>query len=102
MLAEDAQPVAQEARCEEVPAHMLLPAAAELLAEVGLLQDAQGAVGAVLRRRDEESRLTVLDLERYAPDVAADERPGLPERLRDRQSEPLARGLLDHHVRLGL
>ena len=83
-------------------AHVLLARAPEPLAEVGLAQDAQRALGALLGRGDEEAGLAVLHLERDAADVAADERAALPERLRHRQAEALARGLLDHHVGLRL
>src|SRR3954447_2265375 len=45
---EDAEPVAQQARREEVLAHVLLAGATELLAELGLLENPQRPVGAVL------------------------------------------------------
>src|SRR5918999_552517 len=48
------------------------------------------------------ARLAVLHLERDAALLAADERPGLPERLGDRQAEALPGRLLDHHVGLRL
>ncbi len=47
---------------------------------------------------DEEAGDAVLDLQRDAADVAADERARLPDRLGDRQPEALAGGLLDQHV----
>src|SRR3954454_16136310 len=99
-LPEDAEPVAQQARREEVLAHVLLAGAAELLAELGLLEDAQGAVGALVGRPHEEAGAPVLHLERDAAHVAADERPSLPERLGHGEAEALARGLLDQHLGL--
>src|SRR3954452_17001776 len=50
---EDAEPVAQQPRREEVLAHVLLAGTTELLAELRLLEDVQGAVGALLGARDE-------------------------------------------------
>ena len=47
-IFEDPQPVAQQARREEVLAHVLLAGAAELLAELGLAQDLECALGALL------------------------------------------------------
>src|SRR4051794_9515638 len=43
---EDPEPVAQQARREEVLADVLLAGPAELLAELGLAEDAERAVGA--------------------------------------------------------
>ena len=51
-----------------------LPAPPEPLAEIGLAQDPQRALGALLGRGDEEAGLAVLHLERDAAHVAADER----------------------------
>src|SRR3954447_4989320 len=99
---EDAQPVAQQPRCEEVLADVLLAGAAEGLAELRLPEDAQRPLGALLRARDQVAGLPVLDLERDAADVAADERPRLPERLRHGQAEALSRRLLDQHLCLRL
>src|SRR3954447_20679327 len=99
---EDAEPVAQQPRGEEVLAHVLLAGTAELLAEVRVLEDAERAVGAVLGVRHEVAGLAVLHLERDAAHVAADERPRLPERLGDGQAEALARGLLNQHLGLRL
>ena len=62
-----------------------LPRAAELLAELGLAQDPQRAVGALLGRGDEEARLAVLHLKRDAAHVAADERAA-PSRAPRRRS----------------
>src|SRR4051812_28590409 len=45
---EDVQPVAQQARREEVLADVLLTGPAELLAVVGLAQEPERAVGALL------------------------------------------------------
>src|SRR5689334_22803173 len=72
--SEDAEPVAQEPRREEVLAHVLLAGAAELLAELGLLEDPQRPVGAVLGARHEVAGLAVLHLERDPAHVTADER----------------------------
>ncbi len=83
-------------------AHVLLAAPAEPLAQVGLAQDAQRAVGALVGGRDEEAGLAVLHLERDAAHVAADEGAPLPERLGHGEPEALAGGLLDHHVGLRL
>src|SRR3954466_4464147 len=79
-------------------ADMLLAASSESLPERGVVQNLQRALGTVLDRGHEIARLAVLDLERDAADVAADEGPPLPQRLRHRQAEALARGLLDHDV----
>src|SRR5215218_3613872 len=99
---EDLQVVAEIPGGQEVLADMLLAAASKSLPERGVVQNVQRALGAVLHRRDEVTRLAVLDLERDAADVAADERAPLPERLGHGQAEALARGLLDHDVRKGL
>src|SRR3954454_6524989 len=99
---EDPEPVAQEPGGQEVLADVLLAGAAELLAELGLLQDAQRAVGAGVGVRHEEAGPAVLHLERDATDVAADERARLPQRLGHGEAEALARGLLDQHLRLRL
>src|SRR4051812_22521685 len=97
---EDTQPVAKQPRHEEVRPHVLLPGATQLLAQVGLTEDSQGALRAFLRRADEEARVSVLHLEGDAPHVSADERTRLPQGLGDREAEALAGGLLDHHVGL--
>src|SRR4051812_2658740 len=97
---EDPQPVAQQPRCQEVLADVFLAGAPELLAEVGLAQDPQCAVGALLGRRHEVAGRPVLHLQRDAADVAADERARLPERLRDGQAEALTSRLLDQHLGL--
>ena len=101
-LVEDPQVVAQVARHQEMRAHVLLAAPAQRLAERGVAQHAQGPLGALLDARHQIAGDPVLDLQRYAAHVAADERPRLPDRLRDRQPEALARGLLDEHVGVGL
>ena len=92
------QIVAQVARREEVLAHVLLAAPAQRAAELGVAQELDRALGALLDAGDEVSGDAVLDLQRYAADVPADERPRLPDRLGDRQPEALAGGLLDQHV----
>src|SRR3954453_18534210 len=78
---EDPQPVAQQPRREEVLAHVLLAGAAELLAELRLLEDPQRAIGALLGGGHEVAGLSVLHLQRDAAHVAADERTRLPQRL---------------------
>ena len=80
-LVEDPQVVAQVARRQEVRAHVLLAAPAERLAELGVAQHRKRALGALLDARHEKAGDAVLDLQRYAADVAADERPRLPDRL---------------------
>src|SRR3954451_19012831 len=77
---------------------MFLAAAAELLAESGVLEDLERMPSAVLGGGDEVAGLPVRHLERDPADVAADERPRLPQRLADGQPEALARRLLDHDV----
>ena len=96
---DDLQVVAQVARHEEVLAHVLLAAAPERLAERGVLEDVERALGALLDVVDEVAGDAVLHLQRDAADVAADERPALPDRLADRQAEALARRLLDQRRR---
>src|SRR3954447_12798844 len=101
-VAEDPQVVAQVARREEVGAHVLLAAAAEGLAQGGIAKDVERSGGTGINTVDEIPGDPVLDLERYPADVAADERPPLPDRLGHRQAEPLTRRLLDDDVGLGL
>src|SRR5688572_16641361 len=83
-------------------AYVLLAGAPELPAELRILQVVERAFRALLGRGHEEARLTLCDLKRDAAHVAADERPRLPEGLRDREPEALAGRLLDHDVRLRL
>src|SRR4051794_41568627 len=101
-LLEDTQPVAQEPWREEVLAHVLLPCAPQLLAEVGVAQELECALGALLGGRHEVAGRAVLHLERDAPYVAADEGARLPERLGDGQPEALTGRFLDHDVGLRL
>src|SRR6185437_17026451 len=84
------EPVAQQPRREELAARVFLAFAAERLAEPGVVEDLEAALGALLGGVDEEAGDAVLDLQRDAADVAADRRPPLPERLGDGQPEPLA------------
>ncbi len=75
-----------------------LPSPPERLAERRVAQDVERARRALLDGVDEVARLAVGDLQRDAADVAADERPALPQRLGDGQAEALARRLLDHDL----
>src|SRR5207248_7584525 len=84
-FVEDTKPVAEQARSEEMPPHVLLARPSQALPELRLAQDAQSPLGAFLRRSHKEPGGPVLDLKRNAAHVAADERPRLPERLRDGQ-----------------
>src|SRR5215207_8881593 len=101
-VVDQLQPVAQQARRQEHAAGVLLALAAELLAELRGAEDVQAALGALVRRVDEEAADAVLDLQRNAADVAGDRRPPLPERLGDGQPEALADRLLQADVRLRL
>src|SRR5215210_7271381 len=65
-LAEDLEPVAHQARGEEVGPHVLLAGAPEMLAEPGVAQDPQRPVGALLGARDQVAGGAVLDLQRDA------------------------------------
>src|ERR1700730_414169 len=79
-------------------AHMLLAVFAERAPEHRVPQNGQRAFRALLDARNQIPGYAVLNLQGYAADVTPDERPGLPDRLRDRQPETLTRGLLDEHV----
>src|SRR5690349_12710627 len=85
-----------------MPAHVFLAGARQALPELGLTEDLERALRALLGRGHEEAGLAVLHLQRNAADVSADERTRLPERLRDGEAEALAGGLLNHDVRLRL
>src|SRR5438874_13840552 len=65
-LVEDEQIVAQVARHQKVRAHVLLAAAAEELAQGGVFEHVQRALGALLGARDQKPGDRVLDLQRYA------------------------------------
>ena len=69
------QVVAQVARGEEVLAHVLLAAPAQRLAERGVAQDSRSARRSPRRLTTRYPEIAVLDLQRDAADVAADERP---------------------------
>src|SRR5690349_13225919 len=84
-LGEYLQPVAQQARHQELLADVLLAGEPESAAEAGVLEDLPGTLGALVDARDEEAGDAVLDLQRDPADVTADERPRLPDRLRDGQ-----------------
>src|SRR5688572_28116638 len=81
---------------------MLLACFPDSPRQIGVAQDLEAALAALLGRRDEEPGLAVHDLKRDASDVAADGRAALPQRLRDGKAEALASGLLNAHARLGL
>ena len=99
---EQRQPVAQQARAEEMLAGVLLAAAAEALAQLGIGEHLGAAQRALLAGVDQEPGLAVLDLERNAADVAGDRRASLPECLGDGQAEALADRLLQDDVGLRL
>src|SRR4051795_11539404 len=101
-VREDPQPVEQQARGEEPLARPLLAGAAQLSAQLGVLQDLDGAPGGLVGRGDEVPVLAVDDLQRDAADIPADRRPALPERLGDGQAEALPDRLLHDHVGLRL
>src|SRR5215207_8021661 len=94
-LSDDLQVITQVARHQEVGAHVLLAAPSQRPPERRVLDDLERARSAVLHGRDEIARDAVLDLQWDPADVAADERPPLPERLGDRQAEALAGRFLD-------
>src|SRR4051812_23232529 len=73
-----------------------------MLAESWILEDLEGTRGCLLRRIDEEATLSILDLQRNPPYIAADRRACLPKCLRDGQPEALASRLLQDHVGLRL
>src|SRR6476661_1176807 len=75
------EPVAQQARREELATGVLLAGAAQPLAQLRVGEDLEAALGALRGRVDQEAALAVGDLQRDAPDVAADRRAALPERL---------------------
>src|SRR3954462_12649845 len=80
-VSEDLQPVAQQARGQEMLAHMLFPGTAELTPVFGLAQEPDRPIRAFLGRLHQVSGGAVLHLQRDPADVAADERAGLPQRL---------------------
>src|SRR5690349_3609305 len=84
------EPVAQQARREELAAGVLLAFAAERLAQPRVLEDLEAAFRALLGGIDKEAGDAVFDLQRNAADVAADRRPPLPQRLGHGQPEALA------------
>src|SRR5439155_14344160 len=79
---EDLEPVAQQARRQEVLPHVLLTRAGEAAAELGLAQDLLDALRALVRRGDQVSRLPVVDLQRDPADIASDHWTNLPQRFR--------------------
>src|SRR3954467_14509872 len=99
---EYSQPVAEQSRSEELLAYVLLAGTPELLAELGLAKYLEGAVRALLGGRDQVTGLAALPLRGDAPHVPPEEGPPLPQRLRDGESEALARELLDHSLGLRL
>src|SRR5690606_32133845 len=99
-VGEDLQPIAEQARAEEVLARVLLARLAEPLGELGIAQEIERALRRLLDRGDQKARLAVDDLQRDAAHVAADRRPALPERLGDGEPEALANRLLQDYVGL--
>jgi hypothetical protein len=81
---------------------VFLAGAPEALAELGVVEDLETALGGLLGRVDQEARYSALDLERDAAHVPGDGRPSLPERLGHGKPEALAGRLLKHDVRLRL
>ena len=75
-----------------------LPRRPSALPSAGSSMMSSARAGALLDGRDEVAGDAVLDLQRDPADVAADERPALPQRLGHGQAEALARRLLDHDV----
>src|SRR5437763_14213812 len=99
---EHLQPVSQESGHQEALADRFLARSPQPLAEARVAEDLERPVGALLDARDQESRLAVGHLERDPADIAADERPRLPDRLGNGETKPFTGGLLDHHVRMRL
>ena len=101
-IGEEPQVVAQQARREELAADLLLAEQRHMPVLLGVGHDLQAALGALGGRADQVPGHAVLDLQRDAADVAADDRPALPEALGHGEPEPLARGLLQDHVGVAL
>src|SRR5215468_6711038 len=93
-LVEEPQVVTQVSGGEETVPHDLAAAHAHLLGRLWIAQQFERAVNALVHAVDQKSGDPVLDLQRNAADIAADDRPPLPQAFRDRQSEALAQRLL--------
>src|SRR5439155_14907888 len=92
---EEDEPVAQETRRQEVAPNDLFPAERQPAGRGWVGEDLEARRGALGGGADEPARLTVGDLVDDAPRAARHRRARLPERLADRQAEPLADRLLD-------
>src|SRR2546422_1848414 len=92
---EEDEPVAEQPRRQEVPAHVLLAAQRTLPRRLRLSQDLDARGRARLRRVDEPAGLAVDDLHPNPADVAGDSRPSLPQPFAHGQPEAFANRLLD-------
>src|SRR5437763_3331738 len=101
-LLEQLEPVTQQARHQELPADRFLARPPQPLAQARIAQDLQTPRRALLDARDQETGFAIGHLQGYSAHRAADQGPALPDRLGHRQTEPLTRGLLDHHIAMGL
>src|SRR5690348_1978663 len=101
-IGEEAEIVAQVGRREEILAHYLAAALAHLARAGRIAHQFQHALGALFDARHQIARLAILNLQRNAADIAADDWAALPQPLRDGQAEALAERLLQHDRRHAL
>src|SRR5262249_4981675 len=80
---EEREPVAQQARREEVPPHVLLAHESAGAGGERVGEDLETRSSALLRGVDQPAADTVLDLGHDPADTAGHGRPGLPERFGD-------------------
>src|SRR5262245_5578875 len=99
---EEGEPVAEQARRQEVRPHVLLAAQRAGTRGLGVAESLEARSRTLLRRVHQPSRLAVADLDDDAAHPPGDGGPRLPERLADREPEPLANRLLEHDARVHL
>ena len=97
-VGEEPQVVAQQARREELAAHLLLAEQRHGAVLRRVVHDLQAALGALRGGAYEIAGDAVLDLQGDAADVAADDRPPFPQTLGHGEPEALAGRLLHDHV----
>ena len=99
---EEHEPVAEQARRQEVRAHVLLATQSPNAGQFRVVQRLEARLGALLGRIHEPARLAVDDLHDDAADASGHRRPPLPERFADGEAEALAGRFLQYDARVHL